>query len=288
MLTNEELLSRFGKSRDELICITDAHTLEVQAWLSSRSPRAEQFSGVGIRASSTGIKFPLLNLALGCSFPDGTSEANIKAEVSEVKDFFARRNVPWYWWMNIRPSPANIGEILKKEGFATDDDPLPAMIAPISQELNALPSYPEDIQVWRAESIDDLKYASAIRRIAFGFAEGEGIMYFEDMSSDWLNDSSRARLFLAGIEKSAPVSIGAVVHGAGIPGIYVMATLPEYHRQGYGKAIMRKLLIEAKSFGGDCIALTASEAGFGLYSKFGFVHLFSFDFYWLPQQTSAA
>jgi ribosomal protein S18 acetylase RimI-like enzyme len=287
MLTDDELLFHFGKSRDELIYIANAHTLDVQAWLSSRSLRAEEFSGKGIYASSTGIKVPLLNLALGCNFPERTSEATIAAEVRAVKEFFAKRNVPWYWWMNIKPSPANIGDILKREGFATDDDPLPAMIAPISQDINALPSFPENIQVWRAESIEDLKYASAIRRIAFGFTEGEASTYFEDMSSDWLDDSSRARLFLAGIEKSAPVSIGAVIHGADIPGIYLMATLPQYHRQGYGKAIMRKLLIEAKSFDGDCIALTASEAGFGLYSKFGFVHLFSFNFYWLPQETSA-
>lgn len=289
MLTDEELLALFGKSRDELIRIVDAHTLDVQAWLSSRSPCSEKFWGKGIRASSTGINVPLLNLGLGCDFPEGTSEANIEAEVRAVKEFFAKRNVPWYWWMNIKPSPANIGEILKKQGFATDNNPLPAMIAPISLDINALPPHPENILVWRAESIEDLKHASTIRRVAFGFAEGEAITYFEDMSSDWLDDSSRARLFLAGIEKSAPVSIGAVIHGAGIPGIYLMATLPKYHRQGYGKAIIRKLLSEAKSsFDGDYIALTASKAGFGLYSQFGFVHLFGFDFYWLPQRTLAA
>lgn len=282
MLTDEEILTHFGKSRDELIRIAETHTLDVQSWLSSRSPCAEKFSGKGIRASSTGIKVPLLNLVLGCNFPEGTGEANIEAEVRAVKEFFAKHNVPWYWWMNIKPSPANIGEILKRQGFAADDNPLPAMIAPISQDINAIPSYPEDIQVWRASSMEDLKHASIIRRIAFGFAEGEALTYFEDMSSDWLDDSSRARLFLAGIEKSAPVSIGAVIHGAGIPGIYVMATLPEFHRQGYGKTIIRKLLIEAKSFGGDYIALTASKEGFGLYSQFGFVHLFGFDFYWLP------
>ena len=281
MLTDEEILTRFRKLRDELIYIVDAHTLDVQAWLSSRSPRAEKFSGKGIRASSTGIKVPLLNLVLGCNFPAGTSEANIEAEVRAVKEFFARRDVPWYWWMNNKPSPTNIGEILKQQGFVTDDNPLPTMIAPIAQDISALPSYPEDIQVWRAESIEDLKHASMIRRIAFGFTENEALTYFEDMSSDWLDDSSRARLFLAGIEKPTPVSIGAVIHGAGIPGIYVMATLPEYHRQGYGKAILHKLLIEAESFGGDYIALTASEAGFGLYSQFGFVHLFGFVFYWL-------
>jgi GNAT superfamily N-acetyltransferase len=224
---------------------------------------------------------------LGCNFPEGTSQAAIEAEVEAVKEFFAERNVPWYWWMNSRPSPANIAEILQRHGFATDNIPLPAMIAPLSQDINALPSCPEDIKVWRAESIEDLKHASMIRRTAFRFAEGEALTYFEDMSSDWLDDSSRARLFLAGPETSTPVSMGAVISGAGIPGIYVMATLPEYDRQGFGKAILRRLLSEAKSFGGEYVALTASKAGFGLYSQFGFVHLFGFDFYWIPQQMPA-
>jgi GNAT superfamily N-acetyltransferase len=282
MPADAELLDRFGKSRDELICIADRHTLDVQAWLSSRSPNADKFSGKGIRASSTGIKLPLLNLALGCDFPEGASLEEVEVEIESAKEFFAKRNVPWYWWMNAKPSPANIGEILKKQGFAYDDDPLPAMIAPISQDMDAFPSYSEDIQVWRAESVQDLKSASMIRRIAFRFAEGEALTYFEDMASDWLEDSSRARLFLAGREKSAPVSIGAVIEGAGVPGIYVMATLPDHHRQGYGKAIMRRLLLEAKSCDGDMIVLTASKAGFGLYSQFGFIHLFGFDFYWLP------
>jgi predicted acetyltransferase len=75
------------------------------------------------------------------------------------------------------------------------------------------------------------------------------------------------------------VSIGAVIEGAGIPGIYVMATMPEHHRTGYGKAVLKRLLAEAASSGGKMVALTASKAGFGLYSQFGFYHLFDFEFY---------
>jgi len=282
MSADAQLLERFGKSRDELIQITDQHTLEVQAWLSSRSPQAAKFHGKGVQASSSGFKIRFLNLALGCSFPEDTSEADIEAEIEAVKKFFAKRNIPWYWWMNAKPSPANIGQLLQRHGLTYDAPPLPAMIAPISQDLHSLPSYPADIHVWRAESIADLKNASTIRRIAFRFAQDEALNYFEDMASDWLGDASRARLFLAGREKSAPVSIGAVIEGAGIPGIYVMATLPDYHRQGYGKAIMQRLLLEAQAFRGNVVVLTASAAGAGLYSQFGFIRLFDFDFYSLP------
>jgi GNAT superfamily N-acetyltransferase len=284
MAADEELIKPFGKPRDELIQIVDRHTLTVQAWLSSRSPRAAKFIGKGVKASSTGFKIPLLNLALGCNFPAGCSEEEIEVEIKAIIEFFANRNVPWYWWMNTQPIPKHIGQILESRGLTYDAPPLPAMIASLSQGKSPFPAYVENIRVWRARSTADLQAASRIRRMAFKFPEGEAETYFEDMSSDWLNDSSPARLFLAGENEDKPVSIGAVIEGAGIPGIYVMATLPDHHRKGFGKAILTRLLSEAKSTGHQMIALTASRAGFGLYSQFGFLHLFDFDFYSMQKQ----
>ena len=281
-MIDEKLLERFGKSRSELIQLADEHTLTVQAWLSSRSPQAAKFSGKGIKASSTGFNIPLLNLALGCNFPAETSAAEIEAEVKSVIDFFAQRSVPWYWWLNTKPSPPNIGQVLEKHGLEYDAPHLPAMIAPPQQDENLWPAYSKGISVWRANSIADLQAASKIRRLAFRFAEGEAMTYFEDMPSDWLDDASPARLFLSGESESKPVSIGALIEGAGVPGIYVMATLPDQHRKGYGKAILARLLREAANSESRVVVLTASEAGFGLYSQFGFIHLFDFDFYSFP------
>ncbi|MCA1899958.1 MAG: GNAT family N-acetyltransferase [Chloroflexi bacterium] len=276
-MQDEELLARFGKPRSELIQLVERHTLTVQAWLSSRSPQAARFSGRGVKASSTGFKIPLLNLALGCDFPAETSAEEIDKEIKAVVEFFTERNVPWYWWMSAQPSPKNIAQILERHGLAYNAPPLPAMLA--SLEENPFPIHDKNIRVWRARSLKDLQAASKIRRIAFKFPAGEATTYFEDMPSDWLDDSSPARLFLAGRDESEPVSIGAVVKGGGIAGVYVMATLPEHHRKGYGKAVLDRLLAEAKSSGGKMIALTASKAGFGLYIQFGFHRLFDFAFY---------
>jgi GNAT superfamily N-acetyltransferase len=184
--------------------------------------------------------------------------------------------------MNAQPSPENIAQILERHGLEYDAPSLPAMLA--SLEERSFPAYDENIRVWRARSLKDLQAASTIRRVAFKFPEGEATAYFEDMPSDWLDDSSPARLFLAGRDESEPVSIGAIIEGAGIPGVYVMATLPEHHRKGYGKAILTRLLTEAVSTGGEMVALTASKAGFGLYTQFGFYHLFDFDFYSMEKQ----
>jgi GNAT superfamily N-acetyltransferase len=275
---DETITQIFGKTRQELTALIEQHTLTVQAWLSSRSPQAMRFQGKGIQASSTGLTVPLLNLALGCNFPPDTSEEEIEAEIDALRAFFGRRDVPWYWWMNTSPSPGNIGSILEKHGLGQFGSALPAMAASLAQDPASFPTCPKLIHVWRAKNLADLREASKIRRLAFGFPAGEALTYFEDMLSDWLEDDS-VKLLLAGESESSAAAMGALIHAAGIPGIYVMATLPEQHRNGLGKVILARLLFEAASEGHTLVALTASKAGFGLYSQFGFHHIFSFDLY---------
>jgi GNAT superfamily N-acetyltransferase len=157
------------------------------------------------------------------------------------------------------------------------------MAASLLQDFSTLPIYPKNICVWQAETVKDLQAASLIRRTAFKFREGEALTYFEDMAPDWLENNS-VKLFLAGKTPTEPVSIGAMIYAEGIPGVYVMATLPGHHRKGYGKAVLTQLMSEAASQGHEMIVLTASQAGFGLYLQYGFHHIFGFDFYKLPAE----
>ena len=62
-----------------LIPMAIQHTFAVQNWLSSRSPDAARFQGLGVRASSTGYPAPLLNLALGAKYPNSTADDEIDA-----------------------------------------------------------------------------------------------------------------------------------------------------------------------------------------------------------------
>lgn len=275
--SEETILKVFGRTQQELIALMDRHTLSVQSWLSSRSPQAVTFQGKGIRASSSGFKIPLLNLALGCNFPSTASDKEIEKEIETVKTFFSNRNVPWYLWISALPTPKHIHGILDRHGLAMDHPPLPAMAVSLMKYEN-YPGFSENIQTWKAGTIDDLKAAGTIRRMAFRFPAGEATHYFEDMASDWLENPS-VKLFLAGEDYSEPVAIGALIIAEGVPGIYVMATLPEHHRKGFGKAILKRLMSEAVSGDHQFVVLTASKAGFGLYSQFGFHHIFSFDFY---------
>lgn len=262
------------KGKEKLIHQADEHTRTVQAWLASRSPQGRQLSLPTVHASSTGLQIQFLNLALGRPVLPNTPENEIENDIEQVLKFFAQRNVPWYWMHPSSSHPA-IRKHLEHHGLTHDPPDLPAMVAPLpAPRLETDPT----ISVWQATNKNDLIAASKIRRTAFRFPEDAGKTYFEDMSEDWLKNDN-AHLYLASLGFDMPAAIGALILGADLPGIYVMATLPEYERKGLGRAILNRIMADAEGMGFPHIVLTASEKGFPLYQKFGFEHIFDYVFY---------
>ncbi len=258
------------------IALADAHTQAVQSWLSTRAPLAARFDGLGITAGSTGLQVTLLNLALGFDYPPGTNDEAIDADIQALRTFFADRGVPWYWWIGPNPRPPDVVQRLERHGFEFDPPPLPAMTAPLPHVQS--PALNPDVQVWQAANREDLEAASAIRRIAFRFPDCAALDYFEAMGDDWLCGDP-ARLYLARLGDGPPAAIGALIMGAGIPGVYVMATLPKWGRRGLGKAILDRILSEASAEGHDLIVLTAGTKGYPLYRQFGFERVFDYSIY---------
>lgn len=271
----ETIQARLGRSWDEIARLTDAHTMAVQSWLSTRAPRATRFEGTGVTAGSSGIPVSLLNLALGSHYPPGAGGGEIAAEIKGVKAFFADRGVPWYWWIGPHPRPGDMGQRLERHSLTFDPPSLPAMAAPLPAKF---PPLNPEAQVWLAGGRTDLEAASAIRRIAFRFPDGVALDYFEAMADDWLRGDP-ARLYLARLGDGPAAAIGALIMGAGIPGVYVMATLPEWGRRGLGKAILARILTDAAAGGHGLIALTAGVKGYPLYRQFGFEHIFGYAIY---------
>jgi GNAT superfamily N-acetyltransferase len=253
----------------------DKHIRSVQAWLSTRSPQAKCFEGVGLTATSSGLEVPLLNLVFGCNFSPGTSDQVVGHEIELVKKFFAHRGVPWSWWIGPHARPANIGQRLECHGLKPNRRPRPAMLAPLPRQHPAINSA---ARVWQASSLADLEAASTIRRIAFNFPYATALHYFEEMADDWLHDP-RTRLFMACLGDGSPAAIGAMIVRAGMPGVYVMATLPEWSRRGLGSAILARILAEAAAEGHRFITLTASRYGYPLYRRFGFERIFDYTIY---------
>jgi GNAT superfamily N-acetyltransferase len=280
--TSRTTLARFNLSWEEIAHLADRHTRAVQNWLSSRSPQGARFDGLGVSATSTGITVPLLNLAHSSRFPPGTDGLVIDAEIEAIRSFFVQRGVghTFTWWLSPLAQPPNMGQYLVRHGFQPREYRLPTMVAPLSSSAG-WPDINPQAQVWQAASRLDLEAASLIRRTAFRFQETTALTYFEDMATDWLRGDP-ARLYVARADDDGPpVAMGALIVGDGLPGVYVMATLPVAQRQGLGKAILARILSEAAAEGHQLIVLTAGPQAYSLYRKFGFEHIFEYTLYHL-------
>jgi GNAT superfamily N-acetyltransferase len=259
------------------------HTLAVQLWLDTRSPNAVQRDFLGVSCGSTRIPVPLLNQALGAYYPQDCQVDEVEDEIKAVQAFFEGLGVPYYWWLSPFCQPENMPSLLEKHGLSGRDGLLPAMGAFLLGEVDHRIN--PQITVWKARNVEDLTAASFIRRIGFRFPEGIALDYFEGMPDSWLDSDGPAHLFLARLGDGPPAAIGALIYGADIPGVYVMATLPEWQRKGLGKAIMARIMEEASSRPDDqIIGLTASARGFLLYSQFGFKHLFDYCIYQIADE----
>jgi GNAT superfamily N-acetyltransferase len=274
-LKNQHIPPDIDLTWDQIARRVNDHTLAVQLWLDTRSPTASRYEGLGVACGSTGVQVPLLNQALGARYPEDCGFEEIEAEIKKVRAFFEDLGVPYYWWLSPFCQPEDMPILLEKEGLSDRDGSLPAMGAFLNGKFDY--RIDPEIRVWEAKGEEDLKAASFIRRTGFRFPDGVGLDYFEAMPDSWLDPAGPAHLYLAALGDGPPAAIGALIYGADMPGVYVMATLPEWRRKGLGKAIMVRIMDEASTRSNDrIIGLTASPIGFQLYSQFGFKHLFDY------------
>jgi ribosomal protein S18 acetylase RimI-like enzyme len=68
-----------------------------------------------------------------------------------------------------------------------------------------------------------------------------------------------------------PTAIIAIVAAAGVIGVYSLATLPGFRRQGYAEALLRAATAEvSQRTGFTRVILQSTDAGYALYQRMGF------------------
>ena len=273
-VSKKAIETRFGRCWDQVAYLTDRHTMVVQSWLASRSPHAERFKNEGTVISSTGLNASILNAALGAEFSGDVSNAKIREVIESVQDYFAKRGVPWRWWLGPFAQPSDMSRRLKQTGMK-ELFRLAGLAAALPVKL---PAINPEVRVRLATDKKDLQEASRIRREAFKFAPRAASHYFEDMADDWLCGDP-ARLYVGQISDGPVAGIGALIMGEGVPGVYVLATLPEWERRGIARGILTRILLDAEAEGHQLMVMTAGSEASPLYWKFGFEPIFEYTLY---------
>jgi GNAT superfamily N-acetyltransferase len=236
-------------------------------------PRAEIHDETEILWTITNVPFPLLNCVMRARIPSDKVDATIEAVIARGK----MHGVPLMWLTGPESQPADLGKHLEKHGFTGEDSA--GMAIDLAQLKEDLPK-PAGFTTQRVTGEADLRIWGQVFGAAF-CASDSSVEALCDLTMSIGLDKMRCYL---GWLNGKAVAISSLFLGAGVVGIYNVATLPEARRRGIGALITAIPLREARAEGYKAGVLQASEMGEPVYRSLGFQEYCKIGFYeWAPE-----
>ena len=211
----------------------------------------------------------------------GPGGPSVETAIDETIRLFGDR--PFFWWVGPDDHPPDLSARLTARGVVLLDD-IPGMAMDLADLDDATVTrpppelaieavldaktlggfqavithgFPED---WTDEAAIELVAAgTAAVAVETGFREPNGL------PTRWL-----------GSVDGRPVATARLHTGAGVAGVYSVVTVVHARRRGYGEAMTRHALLDARASGLRIATLQSSPAGRGVYERIGFRELCRF------------
>jgi GNAT superfamily N-acetyltransferase len=227
-----------------------------------RSPKAEFYDSPEVTWLLTGMPTPSLNtVVLKQANPE-----DVDAIIEDTRAHFESRGVTTVsWWIHPDTQPADLGQHLVDHGL-TYREGTPGMAVDL-WALNEDLLTPPGLAVEPVNDTGALKQWVYASILGFGLP-GTNVDPWFDLFAG-LGFDLPLRNYLATLH-GEPVASSQLLLGAGVAGIYVVATLPGARRQGIGAAITLAPLRDARALGYRVGILHASPLGEGVYRRLGF------------------
>lgn len=217
----------------------------------------------GVSIASAGVTFQMFNTAF-LSAPV-SSDAQMDRRVAQAAVHFAARGQRWaYWichdWLEGH-TRRRLPQLLRKHNLYQAVE-LPGMLAEeVLPPVRELPG----TRVRRVSNGPEKDAFCAIGSVCFNVPLAWFCEVF-DSRSIW-NDFAA----YVGYVDGEAVSTAATVIGGGAVGVYNVATMPAYRRGGYGEAVMRHALEQARlEHGLSRTILQSTPQGLALYQRMGY------------------
>lgn len=260
----------------------EANELERFAHM-SRLPGGEVHRGAQLTWFRTGLPYRLFNGVLNARLPSD----NVDRRIARALAPFAVRKLPMFWMTGPSTQPHDLGPRLLAAGLS-DAGELVGMAADLATVFEDGCAPPEDLIIERVRDLSTLQRWVDTLSAGFGYAPDAGRSFFTAFAGLGLEARSPLVHYL-GLVAGEPVATASAFLGAGVVGIYSIATLPARRRHGIGVAMTLAPLRAARSDGYQIGILQAETAGLSLYRRLGFCEYCTLHPYlWLPDSPGSS
>ena len=240
-------------------------------------PRAEVHDKPDMLWTITDIPFPMFNSVFRAHLSD--PDAAIKATIARCR----RRNVPMMWWTGPSTRPAELGIALEAFGFTSEE------VIGMAADLRSLPqevSVPPGLVTQRVADIETMKKWCHVLCVGFEMPDFVGKAFLDLFRGMGFASQSTVRHYIGWLNDE-PVSTSLMSLGAGVAGIYCVATVPQARKRGIGAATTLMPLHEACMLRYQISILHSSHMGVDVYHGLGFREYCKIvQYVWLNQQAS--
>jgi ribosomal protein S18 acetylase RimI-like enzyme len=235
--------------------------------------KTDFFAGPGLQHWWTPVPYPWFNGALSLSPPASDEAETIRATVTY---FQSKGRELFTWWLAPDLEASDWGNQLEANRLMPDNN-TPGMAVPLN-ELNENLAVPAGLKIARVEGIELMKDWVRIFVAGYGLPPDWEAPVLDMMLQIGINLPWYS--YLATVNNE-PVATSAVFFGAGVAGIQMVATPPEWRGRGLGAAVTLAPLLDARKMGYRVGILQSSDMGFKIYQRLGFKELCRMKhYYW--------
>lgn len=225
-------------------------------------PGAETYTGKDVSWCVTDISFPTCNPIIHVNMKPEEIDGLLDMLTAKAME----RKVNLHCWTTQDTKPSNLGEYLTAHKFTNVG--VAAGMAVDLQDLNESDATPPGFSIVEVKDSKTLKAWCQVAGTGFSIPEHAITSIVEWLTME-IKMKQPIRCYL-GLLDGKPVATSQYYLGAGVCGIYFVATLPEARNKGIGYSITQKPLLDAKKLGYRVGILQASQMGRPVYLKLGF------------------